>query len=406
MKTSTTKTTAHPPVVLMLLSNAYDPDPRVRQEALALIAMGCRVRILAWDRDLKNPALECVEAVEVERVFLPSVHGRGTAQLFYYARLYLKMMWRAWRSRWDVIHCHDLDTLPIGFLLGKLKRKPVVYDAHESFTDMLVGSVHPWVRRTLLHLENFLIRRVSLLITVGEKLRRHFIERGARRTAVVGNWKRLQEYDRTEEQNREVRRRLAIPEQAFTVVCITQLLKDRKLEELLAAVDRCPDVYVIIGGKGAMEGLVRQYAAKNSRIVYAGFAKAAEIASYTCAANVVYYGFDPDNPNARFSAPNKLYEALAAGRPLITGDFGEIAEVVRQGSCGIVLPKYGAAEIQEAVETLQDPDVQEAMAGNAKRLGRESLNWEKGEQTLYDEYSALIPSALEQPSIGMLGELN
>ena len=42
--------------VLMLLTNAYDPDPRVRQEALALIGMGCRVRLLAWDRDLKAPA--------------------------------------------------------------------------------------------------------------------------------------------------------------------------------------------------------------------------------------------------------------------------------------------------------------------------------------------------------------
>ena len=62
-----------------------------------------------------------------------------------------------------------------------------------------------------------------------------------------------------------------------------------------------------------------------------GFVSGKQIADYTCAADVVYYGFDPENPNARFSAPNKLYEALAAGRPLITGDFGEIADVVQGG---------------------------------------------------------------------------
>src|SRR5437879_2424753 len=83
--------------VLMLLSNSYEPDPRVRQEALALIRMGCRVKILAWDRDLKSPATECMEGVEVERVFLPSKHGRGTTQLFFYGWLYLKMFWRALR---------------------------------------------------------------------------------------------------------------------------------------------------------------------------------------------------------------------------------------------------------------------------------------------------------------------
>ena len=43
------------PTVLMLLTNAYDPDPRVRQEALALVAMGWRVRIVAWDRDAEAP---------------------------------------------------------------------------------------------------------------------------------------------------------------------------------------------------------------------------------------------------------------------------------------------------------------------------------------------------------------
>src|ERR1035437_10035402 len=84
--------------VFMLLTNAYDPDPRVRQEALALIGMGCRVRLLAWDRDLKAPATECMEGVEVERVFLSSAHGRGTLQLFFYAWLYLKMFWRGMRT--------------------------------------------------------------------------------------------------------------------------------------------------------------------------------------------------------------------------------------------------------------------------------------------------------------------
>jgi len=106
-------TAPNPPcTVLMLLTNSYDPDPRVRQEALALLRMGCRVKLLAWDRDMKSPALECMEGVEVERVFLPSKHGRGTTQIFFYAWLYMKMFWKAWRTSFDAVHCHDLDTLP------------------------------------------------------------------------------------------------------------------------------------------------------------------------------------------------------------------------------------------------------------------------------------------------------
>jgi hypothetical protein len=221
----------------MLLTNAYGPDPRVRQEAISLIGMGCRIRLLAWDRDLKAPTSERMEGIDVERVFVASTHGRGATQAFFYVRLYWKMFWRGIRIRFDAVHCHDLDTLPLGFVLTRLRGKPIVYDAHESFPDMLAGSVPSLVRRGLVLIENYLIRRVTLLITVGEKLRRHFVERGAPRAIVVGNWKRLADFSRTPQQIQEVRRRLGVPDGALAVVCVTQLNEDRKIEELLRAAD-------------------------------------------------------------------------------------------------------------------------------------------------------------------------
>jgi len=134
-------------------------------------------------------------------------------------------------------------------------------------------------------------------------------------------------------------------------------------------------------------------AAANQRIHYVGFAGTQQISAYTCAADVVYYGFDPANPNARFSAPNKLYEALAAGRPLITGDFGEIADVVRKTGCGIVLPEYSVANVRVAIETLRDRAVWNSMAAKASQFGSAFMHWEKGEEILRTEYSALLPSA-------------
>jgi glycosyltransferase involved in cell wall biosynthesis len=389
--------------ILMLLTNSYDPDPRVRQEALALTGMGCRVRILAWDRDLKAPAAESMEGVEVERVFVRSTHGRGVTQLLYYVRLYSKMFWRAVFSRFDAVHCHDLDTLPLGFVLGKLRRTPIVYDAHESFPDMLEGSVPPAVQRALVRVENALIRRIDLLITVGEKLRQHFVARGACRSVVVGNWKRLSDFSRSPGQVTEVRRQLGIPPEALVVVCITQLLRDRKIEELLRAVEASPGVYLLIGGKGVLDDMVALAAAANPRIQFLGFVSGKRIADYTCAADVVYYGFDPRNPNARFSAPNKLFEALAAGRPLITGNFGEIADVVRDARCGIVLQEYSVAEIQNAFTALADPARRKEMSDDAAAVGRASMNWEKGEDTLRQEYTALMPGLSPSAATPALG---
>ena len=384
----------YPPKVLMLLTNAYDPDPRVRQAALALTDMGCSVRILAWDRDFKAPASECIEGVDVERVYLASKHGRGTAQLLFYALLYLKLFWRGLRTPFDAVHCHDLDTLPVGFLLGKLKRTTVVYDAHESFPDMIAGNVHPAVCRALTWLETVLIRRTDLLITVGEKLRAQFAGRGAKRSVVVGNWKRLADFERTDEQKAAVRRRLGIPDDALAVACITNLLPDRKLQELMDAVDGSPGVYAIVGGEGVLRREIEERAARNPRILYVGFVKGSDIPDYTCAADVIYYGFDERNGNARYSAPNKLFEALAAGRPLITGDFGEIAEVVREARCGVVLPAYTPVEIRKAFAQMQDLPSWRAAAERAQRYGRTTMNWQKAEEILCREYSLLLGRSL------------
>jgi len=262
---------------------------------------------------------------------------------------------------------------------------------------MLEGSVNAKVRRALMAFENFMIRRVDLLITVGEKLRRFFAERGARHTAVVGNWKRLEEYERTEEQNLALRKKLGIPPDAVVVTCITQLLQNRMIEELVEAVKPYPDVYAIIAGKGALEPQVKQWAAENPRVVYPGFVHALEVASYTCASDVIYCGFDPFNPNARFVAPNKLYEALAAGKPLISPDVGEIGDLIRRANCGVVTPDCTAASVRQAVEAMRDPVNRATWSRNAQLLGRSEMNWRKGQEVLSQEYSRLRPAHLTSP---------
>ena len=150
----------------MLLGNAFDPDVRVYSEARSLLAAGYSVRILAWDRDCTLPPAEVVDGIEVERIRVRSTHGRGAAQAYYTGLVSLAMIARARRRSFDVIHAHDMDMLPAGYLLSIRMHKPLIYDSHEDYAGMLHGTIPGWMENAIRRLEDFLVRRIDLLITV------------------------------------------------------------------------------------------------------------------------------------------------------------------------------------------------------------------------------------------------
>jgi glycosyltransferase involved in cell wall biosynthesis len=376
--------------VLMLLGNAFDPDVRVHTEARSLVAAGYRVTIFAWDRDAKAPCHERVDGIEVERLRVRSTHGRGITQTWFAARVTAAMIVRALRCHIDIVHAHDMDMLPAAYVISRLKRTPLVYDSHEDYAGMLQGSVPGWFANAIRALETMLARRADLLITVGDILRGQFEARGCKRTVVVGNWKRLAEYEASPGIHDEVRSQLAIPRNAIVIAYIAQLGRDRKIVELLEAIRRRPQVHLIVGGAGVQRQAVVDAAAASPNVHYLGIVKPGDVAKYTIAADAVYYGFDVTNPNARYSAPNKLFEALAAGRCLISGRFGEIQHIVAKYDCGVLVEEFSVEELVRALDECSDRDRLERWNSNAARAGKEQYSWERAEATLLAMYAALI----------------
>jgi glycosyltransferase involved in cell wall biosynthesis len=158
----------------------------------------------------------------------------------------------------------------------------------------------------------------------------------------------------------------------------------------LEAASQRPNVHVVVGGSGPGAATAQQYAAQHSNIRYLGFVQQRDVPRYTAACDVVYYGFDVTSPNAQYSAPNKLFEALAAGRPLLTAQFGEIGRIVSETGCGVILHDYSVAEILRGLDSCQDPALMEVMKTRAAQAGQ-LYNWDRARQVLLAAYSELIP---------------
>lgn len=380
------------PQVLMLLSNCFDPDPRVYNEARSLVENGHAVVILAWDRERLRPEKENIDGIEIQRVYVKSSHGRGWTQMLFMPLVFFRMAGRALRVGFNVVHCHDFDMLPLGLLLGWVRRKPVVYDSHEDYAGMLHGSIPVWLERLIRWVETRLIRRIDLLVTVGETLRRQFETRGCRNSRVVGNWKSIKTFRLPCEVRGQVRAELGIPLDAPMILYISNLGRERHVEELLEAVAQRPAVYLVVGGSGPAAAAVASYAQKYSNILYLGYVRQSDVPRYTSAGDVIYYGFDLNNPNARYSAPNKLFEALAAGRPLLTANFGEIGATVSAKNCGIILKDYSVPEILRGLDACTDPRLLLELKTAAASAGQSEYSWEHAEQVLLESYRELLPN--------------
>jgi glycosyltransferase involved in cell wall biosynthesis len=374
--------------VLMLLTNAFDPDPRVHQEATALVESGYDVTIFCWDRDYKTPAHEIIDGIKVERIYVRSTHGRGITQILFLFLFWLKAYLRASSKDFDVVHCHDFDTLPLGYILSRQKDAKLVYDAHESYVDML-GNIPKWLKVLIYQAENILLRRTDLLITVGEILRKNLAKRGAKNTCVVGNWKDPKRFKFPSKVLEREKKSLNIADGQLIICFIANLGKERQLPQLIEAVKNMPETFLIIGGNGPCRGLVEDAARMYPNIHYLGYVNPDKIPFYTAMSDVVFYGFDPSNPNAKYSAPNKLFEALAAGKPTLTGDFGEIGRIVRETQSGHILSTYSTDEIKKALSLLSNSAVIGRFAEKARNAGLNKYCWDKARLILLRKYEYL-----------------
>jgi glycosyltransferase involved in cell wall biosynthesis len=376
--------------ILMLLPNGFDPDPRVHNEARSLVEAGYLVTILCWDRDVKYKEHEDIDGIRIERIFVSSSYGRGSSQLRYLWRFWKEAYQRALIKTPDVIHSHDFNTLPLGYWLGKILKIPVIFDAHESYHEMLADNVYPVIKWTIARIERFLIKRIDLLITVGSILEEEYKRRGAKRTIVIGNWKRLEDFRFSEAEIKNARKELGIPENCLIISFIGYLLPSRGLLTLIEAVRSDKEVFLVIGGKGQLEDKIEELAGNVENILYLGYTIPERIPLITVLSDVIYYGLEGSTGNSRYSAPNKLFEALAAGKVILTGKVGEIARIVKEEKCGIRLNKFSKETLLDSFKKLRNVNLINTYKDNAHQAGINKYNWSNAEKTLLGVYDKIV----------------
>lgn len=372
--------------VLCIVLNDFRNDSRVLKECLSLQAAGYQPQVVA----LHEPGLpesEQQQGISVHRIALKtrSWSKHRAVHLLKYAELFLRVLWR-YRG-YAIVHCHDLDALPMGVGLKLLSpgRTRLVYDAHEYESHQRPGQSAK-VTWLLQRLEGGLIRFADRVITVSASIAREYTRLyGIAEPAVVLNcpvYKAPPEQDKFRE---------AFPIAPEQMIFLYQggLGPGRGVEQILAAFEAMngSDKVVVFMGYGPLADSIRAVAARCPRVFLHAAVSPAVLMEYTASADVGLCPIQDSCLSYHYCLPNKLFEYMMAGLPVIASNLPEMQALITREQVGWVLQDFSVTALQAAVEQLKPDDIAQRKTAVASVACR--YNWAHQEPVLHAVYQGL-----------------
>jgi glycosyltransferase involved in cell wall biosynthesis len=343
------------------------------------------VRLIAWDRDGGRPTESSEEGVGVFRVGPRSPYRSLSRVGLGLVRFWLNALRASRRIEFDVVHCHDFDTLPLGLLIAKLRGKPVILDAHDIYSLMLVGE-SGLAAKLVWPVERFLSSKVDWLIATNEAMASMLAEGRDERASIVRNSPDTSVLAGHEPEATRMRYGL----KGFVVSYLGSLEPGRAVEELAGAFGPDDGITVLIGGNGTLRPAVERMAEANPAVRFVGTVDADEVLRITAASDLIPAMYDPDNPKYRVCTPIKVLEAMACGKPMVTSRGLDVSEVVGSAGCGMVIG-YGRSELSETVRRASaDRERLREMGRRGQQYFRKNLAWDVSKGSLIGVYRALL----------------
>lgn len=344
-------------------------DMRVRKLAMLMAEEGLSVIVTGRGSDTRLPS--SVPGVRMERIRVP--FRRGPAM---YIMFNILLFFRLFFRRFDICVASDLDTLFPCWIVSRIFGRTLVYDSHEYFTGQHGLQERRFKHRIWKSVERLIVPEIRYMITVSNSIADLYRSEYGVDPLVVRNVS--PEVSHLEPHSRSVLG--AGPDELLVVYQGAGINGGRGAEELISAMTLTERVRLVIIGTGDIIEHLRQKAAackSPDRIIFLPRMPWEEMMRYTlcCDAGV---SLDADTCiNQKYSLPNKLFDYIAAGLPVLVSPLPEVTALVEAYGCGIVLagvtPDAISGELQRLADNRQ---LLLSLKENAEKARRE-LAWEK-----------------------------
>lgn len=372
--------------VCLVVLNNFANDSRVLKEAISLNKTGYKVLVLAM-LDRGQLSAEMVNGVQVQRIYLKtrSLLKIKPVQLIKYFEFLIKAYSIA--RKYDIIHCNDLNALPIGVLCKFFHSSRVVYDAHE-FEINRIPNQSKFSIRMLYLLEKSLIGFADKVLTVSESIAVKYSEiYGIPKPELILNCPPMRI---SNVKANKFRDEFGISQDSEIFLYQGALSKGRGIEYLIDVF--CRDEYhnlvLVFMGYGVLQNQIQDVADKYDRIFYKSAVSPDQVLVYTLSADYGISLIEDSSLSYRFCLPNKIFEYIMVGIPIIVSDLPEMKRVVEEYKVGVVIGSSSENDFIPAfigkIGLIKKSDLDDNFT-----KARNVFNWENQEKKLISIYNDL-----------------
>ncbi|HTA83066.1 MAG TPA: glycosyltransferase [Bacteroidia bacterium] len=356
-------------------------DQRVHRTCLTLTECGYDVLLVGRKMNKSLPLPERPYSAKRMNLLFE------TGVLFYteyQIRLFLFLLFR----KTDLLFSNDLDTLLPNYIISKLRSEQLIYDSHEYFTGVPELQANPVKQRMWKRLEKMLVPKLKYMFTVNESIAALYNSEFGVNVKVMRNVPVKRELP-----VKVSRKELGLPDgKNIILIQGAGINIDRGAEEAIEAMQYIDNsILLIIGGGDAIDKL-KELSHKlllDEKVIFIPKQPFENLVQYTMQADIGLTLDKDTNINYRYSLPNKLFDYIHAGIPVLASPLVEIKKIIEQYKIGECIESHEPVELARTIKSmLADKAKLNSYKENTLKA-KEELCWDNEKKILQEVINSL-----------------
>lgn len=356
-------------ICIAFLGNAFN-DSRITNLTNSLKDEGCKVSVISFDWFIRKEKY-FDDTIKVFKL------NKGKAALFFYLHFSFLLIIELIKTKADIFFAEDFYTLPFVTIIAKLKRAKVYYNSRELYAFLGGLRNRPYLQAIVRAVEKFFIKKVDLVLTTGE-MDSKFLENYYKinNTLVIRNIPLFQ----VPKEKFDFRKKYNIPKDYLILLYQGVLLEGRGVPIIINALKELPKTYLIILGDGEQKNNFRKLAEDlnvEKRVIFAGVYDQKELINYTAGADIGLALIENISISYYHALPNKLFEYIMAGLPVIVSNLPQMKKIVEDYKVGEVVDiEKGESIVSIIQKWYENPALLNEYKKNCLIAAKE-LNWQE-----------------------------